>query len=34
MLCRKRYIDEQLQAAESQIDAAVILGAGLDSRHL
>ena len=32
MLCRKRYIDEQLQAADSQIDAAVILGAGFDTR--
>lgn len=32
MLCRKRYIDEQLQAADSQIGAAVILGAGFDTR--
>ena len=32
MLCRKRYIDEQLQAADPQIDAAVILGAGFDTR--
>jgi methyltransferase (TIGR00027 family) len=32
MLCRKRYIEEQLQAADSQIDAAVILGAGFDTR--
>jgi methyltransferase (TIGR00027 family) len=32
MLCRKRYIDEKLQGADSQIDAAVILGAGFDTR--
>jgi methyltransferase (TIGR00027 family) len=32
MLRRKRYGDEQLQATESQIDAAVILGAGFDTR--
>ena len=32
MLCRKRYIDEKLLAADSQIDAAVILGAGFDTR--
>ncbi|MCI2423123.1 SAM-dependent methyltransferase [Saccharopolyspora sp. K220] len=33
MLCRKRYIDDQLQAAvEAGVDAVVILGAGLDTR--
>ena len=32
MLCRMRYIDEKLQAADSRIDAAVILGAGFDTR--
>lgn len=33
MLCRKRYIDDQaLDAAEAGLDAAVILGAGMDTR--
>jgi len=32
ILCRKRYIDDKLQAADPQIDAAVILGAGFDTR--
>lgn len=33
MLCRKRYIDDQLvEAVESGIDAVVILGAGFDTR--
>ncbi|RKT88621.1 methyltransferase, TIGR00027 family [Saccharopolyspora antimicrobica] len=33
LLCRKRYIDDQLRtAAEDGIDAVVLLGAGLDTR--
>lgn len=33
MVCRKRYIDDQLQAAALEgIDAVVILGAGFDTR--
>ncbi|MEV0702781.1 SAM-dependent methyltransferase [Saccharopolyspora sp. NPDC050389] len=33
MLCRKRYIDDQLRdAVESGVEAVVILGAGLDTR--
>src|ERR1700746_1161261 len=31
-LCRKRYIDEKLVAAEKVIEAMVNLGAGLDTR--
>jgi methyltransferase (TIGR00027 family) len=31
-LCRKRYIDEKLVAAEKAIEAVVNLGAGLDTR--
>jgi methyltransferase (TIGR00027 family) len=30
--CRKRYIDEKLAEALSELDAVVILGAGLDTR--
>jgi methyltransferase (TIGR00027 family) len=32
MACRKRFIDEQLAAATKDVDAVVILGAGLDTR--
>jgi methyltransferase (TIGR00027 family) len=32
MACRKRFIDEKLDAALREIDAVVILGAGLDTR--
>ncbi|HEY0736187.1 MAG TPA: SAM-dependent methyltransferase [Herpetosiphonaceae bacterium] len=32
LLCRKRYIDEQLLAAHGQIQAVVNLGAGFDTR--
>jgi methyltransferase (TIGR00027 family) len=32
MLCRKRYIDDKLREASGEIDAVVILGAGLDTR--
>jgi methyltransferase (TIGR00027 family) len=32
VLCRKRFIDDKLQAAIGAIDAVVILGAGLDTR--
>lgn len=32
MLCRKRYIDDQLQAALGAVEALVVLGAGLDTR--
>jgi methyltransferase (TIGR00027 family) len=32
MACRKRYIDDNLAAALAEIDAVVILGAGLDTR--
>jgi methyltransferase (TIGR00027 family) len=32
MICRKRYIDEQLIASSAQIDAVVNLGAGFDTR--
>ncbi|MEZ4728672.1 MAG: SAM-dependent methyltransferase [Caldilineaceae bacterium] len=32
LLCRKRYIDEQLLAAVDQLDAVVNLGAGFDTR--
>lgn len=31
MLCRKRYIDDQLQAALGAVKALVVLGAGLDT---
>jgi methyltransferase (TIGR00027 family) len=30
--CRKRYIDDNLHDALSDIDAVVVLGAGLDTR--
>jgi len=32
MLCRKRYIDEKVEASRNEIEAVVSLGAGLDSR--
>ncbi|MBW7885330.1 MAG: SAM-dependent methyltransferase [Caldilineaceae bacterium] len=32
MLCRKRYIDEQLGGAAGEVDAVVNLGAGFDTR--
>lgn len=32
LACRKRYIDEKLDEALSDIDAVVVLGAGLDTR--
>ena len=32
VLCRKRYIDDMLRASSREIDAVVILGAGLDTR--
>src|SRR5512136_1800548 len=32
VMCRKRYIDEKITEASSQIDAAVNLGAGFDTR--
>ncbi len=32
VLCRKRYIDDKLIAAASQVDAVVNLGAGFDTR--
>jgi len=32
MACRKRYIDDKLDAALADIDAVVVLGAGLDTR--
>jgi methyltransferase (TIGR00027 family) len=32
LACRKRYIDEKLDAALADIDAVVVLGAGLDTR--
>lgn len=32
LTCRKRYIDEKLQAALAHVDAVVVLGAGLDTR--
>ncbi len=32
LACRKRFIDEKIQAALDDIDAVVILGAGLDTR--
>ena len=32
LACRKRFIDERLDAAAPDVDAVVVLGAGLDSR--
>lgn len=32
LACRKRYIDNQLTAALADVDAVVVLGAGLDTR--
>jgi methyltransferase (TIGR00027 family) len=32
LACRKRFIDEKLEAALPEIDAVVILGAGMDTR--
>jgi methyltransferase (TIGR00027 family) len=32
IVCRKRYIDDSLAAALGDVDAVVVLGAGLDSR--